>query len=81
MEDGNWQESRRGTPQGAVISPILANIYLHYVLDLWFESQRKSRKIGGESYIVRYADDFVESIRRRRRSFYVHCGPDWRNSD
>ncbi len=59
MEDGNWQESRRGTPQGAVISPILANIYLHYVLDLWFESQRKSRKIGGESYIVRYADDFV----------------------
>jgi len=59
MEDGNWQESERGTPQGAVISPILANIYLHYVLDLWFKSERKSRKIGGESYIVRYADDFV----------------------
>ena len=59
MENGNWQESKRGTPQGAVISPILANIYLHYVLDLWFKSQRKSRKIVGESYIVRYADDFV----------------------
>ena len=59
MEEGNWQESTRGTPQGAVLSPILANIYLHYVLDLWFKSMRKSRKIVGESYIVRYADDFV----------------------
>ena len=59
MEDGNWQESERGTPQGAVISPILANIYLHYVLGLWLKSLRKSRKIGGESYIVRCADDFV----------------------
>ena len=59
MDDGKWQESERGTPQGAVISPILANICLHYVLDLWFKSERKSRKIGGGSYIIRYADDFV----------------------
>ncbi|MCY3630614.1 MAG: hypothetical protein OXG94_11475 [Bacteroidetes bacterium] len=64
-----------------MISPILANIYLHYVLDLWFKSQRKSRKIGGESYIVRYADDFVESIRRRRSVFCKNCGIVWRNSD
>ncbi len=59
MEDGSWRESDQGTPQGAVISPILANLYLHYVLDLWFKVQRKSQKFGGEAYIVRYADDFV----------------------
>ena len=59
MEDGNWQASEQGTPQGAVISPILANIYLHYVLDKWFHHQRRSQKIGGESYLIRYADDFV----------------------
>ena len=81
MEDGTWQESKRGTPQGAVISPILANIYLHYVLDLWFRFQRKSRKIGGESYIVRYADDFVESTKRMQSDFYTSCGHVWRNSD
>ncbi len=39
MEDGEWQASEQGTPQGAVISPILANIYLHYVLDIWFQHQ------------------------------------------
>ncbi len=59
MEDGEWQASEQGTPQGAVISPILANIYLHYVLDIWFQHQRRLQKIGGESYIIRYADDFV----------------------
>ena len=59
LEDGSWKPSERGTPQGAVLSPILANIYLHYVLDLWFKSERRSRKFVGESYIVRYADDFV----------------------
>lgn len=47
-----------GTPQGGIISPILANIYLHYVLDLWFEKVVKSR-CGGQSYLCRYADDFV----------------------
>ena len=59
MQDGVWQASEVGTPQGAVISPILANIYLHYVLDLWYKHQRKTRRIGGDSVIVRYADDFV----------------------
>ena len=59
VEEGQWHESVLGTPQGAVISPILANIYLHYVLDLWFQAWRSSRKIVGEAYIVRYADDFV----------------------
>ena len=47
MQDGNWQESMQGTPQGAVISPILANIYLHYVLDLWFQVGRKTQQWRG----------------------------------
>lgn len=58
VEDGEWSKTRVGTPQGAVISPLLANIYLHYVLDLWVHQWRK-RKARGEVYIVRYADDFV----------------------
>ncbi len=58
FEDGEWSKTEVGTPQGAVISPLLANIYLHYVLDLWVEQWRK-RYARGEVYIVRYADDFV----------------------
>jgi group II intron reverse transcriptase/maturase len=58
MEDGRRSRSERGTPQGAVISPLLANVYLHYVLDLWVKSWRESRA-RGEVIIVRYADDFV----------------------
>lgn len=57
-EDGQWSPTKVGTPQGAVISPLLANIYLHYVLDLWVENWRR-KKARGEVYIVRYADDFV----------------------
>ncbi len=59
MVDGMWRDSEEGTPQGAVISPILANIYLHYVLDLWTDAWRKSQRSAGEAYIIRYADDFV----------------------
>ena len=55
----------RGTPQGAVISPLLANVYLHHVLDRWFASQWRRRKSRGESYIVRYADDFVLGFQHR----------------
>ena len=58
MEDGKLMESDRGTPQGGLISPILANVYLHYVLDLWFEKAVKP-KLKGEAYYVRYADDFL----------------------
>lgn len=58
MEEGKYIRSDVGTPQGGLISPILANIYLHYVLDLWFE-KRVRKQMRGESYIVRYADDFV----------------------
>lgn len=58
MEGTELKESDRGTPQGGLISPVLANVYLHYVLDLWFEKGIK-KKLRGEAYYVRYADDFV----------------------
>jgi len=58
MEDGAYLESDRGTPQGGLISPVLANVYLHYVLDTWFEYEIKPR-LQGEAYYVRYADDFL----------------------
>lgn len=57
-EEGTWQASTKGTPQGAVISPLLANIYLHYVLDLWAHQWRK-KEAKGSMIIVRYADDVV----------------------
>ena len=66
LQDGVFQDSEVGTPQGAVISPILANIYLHYVLDLWTRAWRK--RSGGETYIVRYADDFVVCFQYRREA-------------
>ena len=61
-EEGEWSPTRVGTPQGAVISPLLANVFLHYVLDLWIEAWRK-RYAKGEVIIVRYADDFVIGFR------------------
>ncbi len=57
MENGIWQEVEKGTPQGGSISPLLANIYLHYVLDLWFEKKMRPN-FGGRARLVRYADDF-----------------------
>ena len=64
MEEGKWAASEVGTPQGATISPLLANIYLHYVLDLWAAQWRKKRATG-EMIIVRYADDFIVGFQRR----------------
>lgn len=58
MIDRRREETDQGTPQGGIISPILANIYLHYVLDLWFEKKLKST-LKGYAGMVRYADDFV----------------------
>ena len=58
MEDGKYIDSEQGTPQGNGASPILANVYLHYVLDNWFEVKVK-RKCKGEAYLIRYCDDFV----------------------
>ena len=58
LEDGVVTVSEKGTGQGSVISPLLANIYLHYVLDLWAERWRR-REATGNMIIVRYADDFI----------------------
>ena len=58
IEDMKFYETDKGTPQGGLISPILANVYLHYVLDLYFEKYIKPR-LKGEAYLVRYADDFL----------------------
>lgn len=58
MENMKFYENDKGTPQGGLISPILANVYLHYVLDLFFEKYVKP-KLKGEAYLVRYADDFL----------------------
>jgi RNA-directed DNA polymerase len=63
LEDGVVSVSERGTGQGAVISPLLANIYLHYVLDLWAERWRR-REATGDMIIVRYADDFIVGFQR-----------------
>lgn len=63
MEDGKLREVNEGTPQGGNISPLLANIYLHYALDLWVQSWRE-KHARGEVYIVRYADDFVMGFQR-----------------
>jgi len=57
MEETQRIESDRGTPQGGLISPVLANVYLHYALDLWFDAVKK--RLKGEAYMIRYADDFV----------------------
>ena len=58
MEDGLVHATEEGTPQGSMLSPLLSNIYLHYVLDLWF-SRRVSRQSRGEAYYFRFADDFL----------------------
>jgi hypothetical protein len=58
IEDGLVQSSEQGTPQGGSLSALLSNIYLHYVLDLWFE-RRFKRECRGEVYLYRFADDFL----------------------
>jgi hypothetical protein len=58
IEDCKWLKTKLGTPQGAVISPLLSNVYLHYVFDLWMKWWREKRCIG-EVIVVRDADDFV----------------------
>ena len=64
LEDGRRIETEEGTPQGAVISPLLANIYLHYVYDLWVHAWRK-RHATGDVIVVRYADDTMMGFQHR----------------
>lgn len=63
LEDGSLSFPEAGTPQGGVVSPLLANVYLHYVLDVWFEREVKPR-LKGRAFLIRYADDFVIGFAR-----------------
>jgi RNA-directed DNA polymerase len=67
LEDGNWQASEQGTPQGGLVSPVLGNLYLHHVLDLWFE-QEYVATCQGKAFLVRYADDFVACFEREEEA-------------
>ena len=71
MEGTERKDSDRGTPQGGLISPVLANVYLHYVLDLWFEKAIRP-KLRGEAYYVRYADDFLILFQHENEARDVH---------
>src|ERR1700686_3408383 len=64
MEEGEWKKTEVGTPQGAVISPLIANVYLHYVFDLWVEAWRK-KVASGQVIVVRYADDLVVGFQNK----------------
>jgi group II intron reverse transcriptase/maturase len=72
MEEGKWIGSEEGTPQGAVISPLLANIYLYHAFDQWAHAWRK-RWARGEVVIVRYADDFVVGFQHRDDAERFHA--------
>jgi group II intron reverse transcriptase/maturase len=65
MEDGELRELGEGTPQGGIISPLLANIYLHYAFDLWVQQWRK-KHARGEVYVVRYADDLLMGFQKEQ---------------
>lgn len=87
LEDGTWRRVEEGTPQGGSISPLLANIYLHYAFDLWIHAWRK--QAAGDVIVVRYADDFIvgfehrqeaerflEELRERFRGFNLELHPE-----
>ena len=88
MEEGVWSETEMGTPRGAVLSPLLANIYLHYVFDLWVQAWR-TKHAQRDVVVVRYADDtilafqvqaeadrFLEDLRERLGKFGLALHPD-----
>ena len=72
MENGQLEESKKGTPQGGLISPILANVYLHYVLDSWFEKRVKP-SLKGKAYLVRFADDFIIMFQNENEAEEVYA--------
>jgi len=88
LDKGQWKPTGEGTPQGATISPLLANVYLHYVFDLWADHWRK-HKANGEVSVVRFADDavigfekeddaqrFLEQLRERMQKFHLELHPE-----
>ena len=72
LEDGEVHPNEEGTPQGGSISVMLSNVYLHYVLDLWFERVVKPR-LRGEAYLIRYIDDFVMCFQYREDALRVQA--------
>ena len=87
-EDSQWSETDKGTPQGAVVSPLIANVYLHYLFDLWADVWRR-KEANGDVIIVRYADDlvlgfqqkadavrFLEAFKERLAKFGLELHPD-----
>lgn len=70
MADGIYIRTKTGTPQGGIISPVLANIYLHYVLDMWFD-RRVKRHLKGFTQMVRFADDFVIGAQNKQEAEYI----------
>ena len=87
IEGTEWSDNGKGTPQGAVLSPLLANVFLHYVFDLWINQWRK-RHAKGDCVVIRYADDFVigfeheadaraclESLGKRLQEFGLNLHP------
>ena len=80
MEEGQLRAVEAGTPQGGIISPLLANLYLHYALDLWAMSWRK-KHASGEMYVVRYADDFVMAFQKEQDARAMHRAVAQRLSD
>jgi RNA-directed DNA polymerase len=77
MEEGVVTRTHEGSPQGGPISPVLANIYLHYVLDLWFEKKFKTW-CQGEAYLTRFADDFVACFQYKRDAERLDRQLKWR---
>src|SRR5215471_5187637 len=88
MEEGEWSDPKTGSPQGSVISPLLANLYLHYAFDLWVNVWRE-KWAQGEVVVIRYADDtivgfqyqtdadrFLENLRKRLAKFGLELHPD-----
>jgi len=71
LEDGGIVSPETGTTQGSTLSPLLANVYLHYVLDLWFEEEVKGSLIGSAT-LIRYCDDFVIAFSREEEARQVH---------
>jgi RNA-directed DNA polymerase len=71
MENGLFEAAEIGTPQGSILSPLLSNVYLHYVLDLWFQ-RRVRRQCRGEAYLFRFADDFLACFQYRTDAEAFH---------
>jgi RNA-directed DNA polymerase len=71
LEEGRWKSSEEGTPQGGSASPLMANIFLHYMFDLWVHQWRKT-KARGDVIVVRFADDFVVGFQHRSDAERLH---------